>query len=554
MIPTSMLSAAHLDDAELVAASLAGNRNAFGEIVARYQALICSLAYSATGSVRQSEDLAQETFVNAWQNLAQLRETAKLRSWLCGIVRHRISRTLDRNRREPSHAAEPLDAAHESAALEALPSEEAITREEQTILWRSLEQIPETYREPLILFYRENQSIERVAAELELSEDAVKQRLSRGRKLLQDQVATFVEGALRQTTPTRVFTLSVLEALPALAIPASVLTAGMTAARGMAAAKTAASVPFAAVLVGPVVGILSGWLGYKVNVANAESARERQFLKKSFRLIWGMAGLFLVVISALVFGIIARPVTHSLLGAVAFTGFIAVYCVSLAGLILWTSRTQSRIRREEAARLAPGVSRPAKRWTAQPFEYRSRATLLGLPLIHVRMECTANGKILPAVGWIAVGNIAYGALFAFGGIAVGAISTGGVAVGLVAIGGVALGVLSFAGMAFGVWAVGGGAVGYMATGGSAFAWLAADGGAAVAHDFALGGAAFAQHANDAAAKAFAEQSTFLRFAGWLSKHATMLIWLPMALVVWQLIALRRPPSPANATREPGCHA
>jgi len=51
-----------------------------------------------------------------------------------------------------------------------------------------LERIPATYREALILFYREEKSIERVAIELELSEEAVKQRLSRGRKLLQDEV------------------------------------------------------------------------------------------------------------------------------------------------------------------------------------------------------------------------------------------------------------------------------------------------------------------------------------------------------------------------------
>jgi len=61
------------------------------------------------------------------------------------------------------------------------PATQAVTREEEAILWRALERIPDTYREPLILFYREQQSVERVAAELELSEDAVKQRLSRGR-------------------------------------------------------------------------------------------------------------------------------------------------------------------------------------------------------------------------------------------------------------------------------------------------------------------------------------------------------------------------------------
>src|SRR5439155_4488210 len=139
---------ASLDDPALVTATLAGDRDAFSQIVTRYQAMICSLAYNATGNVRQSEDLAQETFLAAWRDLGQLRETAKLRGWLCSIVRHQISRAFRRSVREPAHAAEPLDVAHELPAPEPPPSDQAISREEQAILWRSLEQIPEAYREP----------------------------------------------------------------------------------------------------------------------------------------------------------------------------------------------------------------------------------------------------------------------------------------------------------------------------------------------------------------------------------------------------------------------
>ena len=58
--------------------SLTGNREAFGQIVTRYQTLICSLAYSATGSFSQSQDLAQETFVTAWKKLSELREPGKI--------------------------------------------------------------------------------------------------------------------------------------------------------------------------------------------------------------------------------------------------------------------------------------------------------------------------------------------------------------------------------------------------------------------------------------------------------------------------------------------
>jgi RNA polymerase sigma factor (sigma-70 family) len=86
-----MISCAAQNDAKLVSATLAGDRDAFGQIVTRYQSLICSLAYSATGSLGQSEDLAQETFITAWRQLRELRDPEKLRSWLCGIARNLIN-------------------------------------------------------------------------------------------------------------------------------------------------------------------------------------------------------------------------------------------------------------------------------------------------------------------------------------------------------------------------------------------------------------------------------------------------------------------------------
>jgi len=129
-----------------------------GQIVARYQSLVCSLAFSATGSLSQSEDLAQETFVTAWRQLAGLREPEKLRSWLCRIARNLTYDALREQGREPSHRAESLEEISESPAPEPQPAEQTISNEEQAILWRSLEKIPEIYREPLVLFYREHQS------------------------------------------------------------------------------------------------------------------------------------------------------------------------------------------------------------------------------------------------------------------------------------------------------------------------------------------------------------------------------------------------------------
>ena len=164
--PTAVME---YSDAELVSRCLAGDRDCFDRIVKRYQTLICSLAYNAIGNLGQSEDVAQETFITAWIHLRDLREPAQLRGWLCGIVRNLIHRSLRQDGREPAHNAESLELANEPAADRALPSEEAVNKEEEAILWRAIERIPFTYRESLILYYREHESVESVAAKLELS-------------------------------------------------------------------------------------------------------------------------------------------------------------------------------------------------------------------------------------------------------------------------------------------------------------------------------------------------------------------------------------------------
>src|SRR5579859_3794239 len=161
MMTTKAMSLVTPTDADLVGETLSGDRDAFGRIITRYQTLICSLAYSATGSLGQSEDLAQETFITAWKHLEHLREPGKLRAWLCGLARNRINNYLRREGRKPMRQSEPLENIHECPAPGPLPPESAINKEELALLWRALERLPETYREPLVLFYREQQSIER---------------------------------------------------------------------------------------------------------------------------------------------------------------------------------------------------------------------------------------------------------------------------------------------------------------------------------------------------------------------------------------------------------
>jgi len=88
------------NDPALLDASLAGNKQAFGRIVRRYQSLLCAIAYSATGDLGLSEDLAQETFLIAWKRLGDLRDRTKLRAWLVGIGRNVINSAIRRRGRD----------------------------------------------------------------------------------------------------------------------------------------------------------------------------------------------------------------------------------------------------------------------------------------------------------------------------------------------------------------------------------------------------------------------------------------------------------------------
>jgi len=151
-------------------------------------------------------------------------------------------------------------------------------------------------------------------------------------------------------------------------------------------------------------------------------------------------------------------------------------------------------------------------------------------------------KLRPAVGWIAVGDMAIGVLFSVGGIAFGGFALGGLSVGLLAIGGVSLGAIGLGGLAMGLWgATGGLAIAYLAHGGCALGWHAAEGGIAVARDFALGDSAWAAHANDALARDAIPSMRFFQCANFLLRHPFLfsIAWFPFLPVIWQAQRARK---------------
>ncbi|WP_161625838.1 RNA polymerase sigma factor, partial [Singulisphaera acidiphila] len=139
-----------LPDSDLWRRICQGDAKAFEVLVGRYQSLVSAVAYNVCGNVALSEDVAQETFWAAWRQRASLLQPDRLRPWLCGIARNLGKNACGKAARaaEPATALD-LNAVAELTTDEPGPVEDAVSREEESLVWETLAQIPDAYREPL---------------------------------------------------------------------------------------------------------------------------------------------------------------------------------------------------------------------------------------------------------------------------------------------------------------------------------------------------------------------------------------------------------------------
>ena len=201
-----------------------GSHEAYGRIVRACQNTVTAIALAITGDVQASEDIAQEAFLSAWQQLDRLRNSASFLPWLRQIARN-LARDWLR-----AQAQRPLsgEAAEIAIGMAADPSPEPADRllrgEAEAAAEDIISALPEDSREVLLLFYREGQSSRQVAALLGLSDEAVRKRLSRARASVREDLLQRFGGLARSTAPSAAFALAVAGAL-ATAAPASATAA-----------------------------------------------------------------------------------------------------------------------------------------------------------------------------------------------------------------------------------------------------------------------------------------------------------------------------------------
>ena len=186
----------HMRDIQtLIGEAAGGDANAFDEIVRRYQNPAVAYAYSLLGSRVRAEDAAQEAFLQAWRDLALLRETATLGAWLRRIVFKYADRDHRRERVTVSleSVAETADGAD--------PAREVFMNELQASVRDIVASLPDGERAAVTLFYMGGHSAGEVGAFLGLTEGAVKKRLERARKRLAERMVAIVSEELGDMAP-----------------------------------------------------------------------------------------------------------------------------------------------------------------------------------------------------------------------------------------------------------------------------------------------------------------------------------------------------------------
>ena len=502
-------------DVELWSRVVANELSAFEKVVEKYQGAVVAVAFSQCGDFAASQDIAQETFLAAWSSREQLREPEKLLGWLCSIARKLAAGACrsrgQRHARAMSDSVDPFDPVEQ-------PIDTIISREEEELVWNAIAELPESYREPLVLFYQESRSIQQIAESLDISNDTAKQRLSRGREMLRSSLAETVEGILVRARPGKALTLRIMTAVAGFSVAGSAMSgkaiaasvassiASTVAGKAVVGVAGGASTGMLGGMLGAGGGLLGAYVGTKMPALAAHTMTERRHLERSGRGLMAISIVYTVLLLllslALVYQVIATTIFWTMFGVLQITFFATIFIVSVAA-----QRKAMQIRKTVREDDDPNPSQIRAWVKSQKNKYRGRsyqsnARFLGVPWIDIQVSDQGDvSGPKTASGWIAIGDRANGILIgiggiarglvAFGGFAYGGLAIGGLAVGLIGMGGAGLGVIAIGGGAIGYQAIGGGAIGYDACGGAALGWNSATGGGAIAHHAAFGGGAIA---------------------------------------------------------------
>lgn len=166
-----------------------GGKQSIQQLVEDHYQVLYQFAFRLSGSAAEAEDLTQETFFQAQKSLAQLRDAGRGKAWLFTILRNAYLHKLRSTKRLQNLTPDAL-----AELPERLP--DPLPEIEPERLQQALNELPEDFRTPLLLFYFEDFSYRDIAEQLRVPLGTVMSRLARAKAHLRGRLLSPVQTPL----------------------------------------------------------------------------------------------------------------------------------------------------------------------------------------------------------------------------------------------------------------------------------------------------------------------------------------------------------------------
>jgi RNA polymerase sigma-70 factor, ECF subfamily len=192
---------ATVDEAALVAGLKARRPEAFETLVRTYTPRLLAVAMRMLGSTEDAQDVVQDAMLSAYRSIDRFEGNARVSTWLHRIVVNAALMKLRTRRRKPEEPLEPLlptfledgHHAHDVTGWSE-PADKTVERNQtRQIVRDAILELPDTYRDVLILRDIQEESTEATAKTLGITSNAVKIRLHRARQALRERLNTYMQ-------------------------------------------------------------------------------------------------------------------------------------------------------------------------------------------------------------------------------------------------------------------------------------------------------------------------------------------------------------------------
>nr|WP_276538551.1 sigma-70 family RNA polymerase sigma factor [Dehalobacterium formicoaceticum] len=179
-----------MQDEELVVLCLQGNRDAFAELVKRYERQIYSLAYRLTNNYHDAIDLSQEVFLHLYRVLDKFDGERKFFPWMYRIATNVCYNALKKKPKESTTLDQVMEFISDDKSQPEITFEK---KEVQETVQKAIAELPENFRVPVVLKYLEDLSYQQISEVMELPVSTIETRLYRGRIMLQKKLKFILE-------------------------------------------------------------------------------------------------------------------------------------------------------------------------------------------------------------------------------------------------------------------------------------------------------------------------------------------------------------------------